>query len=179
MVGNAGVGKTSLLAQYIDNSFFDEYVQTIGANFLIKEVNMNKLIDKAQIFDSRFNDVKKKGYKVFWWDVGGQHDKLFANEYYFNAALGACIVFDIVNKESFMELDFWVSKIKNLSGDIPFIVIGNKNDKDNERVVSYELGKKKAQEFGCDYIETSAKLNKNVNEAFEKIALKILIEHVK
>ena len=71
-------------------------------------------------------NVKNKGLKIYFWDIGGQQDKLFANEYYFLDAVGAVVVFNLVDKESFKNLEFWISKLKELSGDVPFIIIGNK-----------------------------------------------------
>ncbi len=64
--------------------------------------------------------------------------------------------------------------MKDLNSDIPFIIVGNKIDKNNERKVSIEEGEKKVRSYNVEYIETSAKLNENVTKAFELIAIKIL-----
>ncbi len=64
--------------------------------------------------------------------------------------------------------------MKELSGDVPFIIVGNKLDKSEEREVSEEEGRKFAKKYGVDYIETSAKNDMNVNKAFELLAIKIL-----
>jgi small GTP-binding protein len=175
LLGAPSVGKTSLLARYVDDIFRDEYMQTIGANFLIKEVDLKNIIHNIDIKSSERNqDIKERGLKLYFWDIGGQTDKLFANEYYFIQALGAMIIFDILNRKSFENLEFWISKLKELSGDVPFIIIGNKLDKSEEREVSEEKGRKFAEKYGVDYIETSAKNDMNVNKAFELLAIKIL-----
>jgi len=175
LCGDPGVGKTSLLAQYVDGKFSDEYHQTIGANFLIKEIDLSNIIGELNIKNLKLKeDIKGKGFKLYFWDLGGQHDKLFSNEYYFVQAVGGFIIYDILNKESFNNIDFWISKVRELSGEIPFIIVGNKIDKNQERQVEIEEAKQKAKQYGVEYIETSAKSNKNVNKAFENLSIKIL-----
>jgi small GTP-binding protein len=153
LCGDPGVGKTSLLARYVDGKFSEEYHQTIGANFLIK-------------------DVKPKGFKLYFWDLGGQHDKLFSNEYYFIQAVGAMVIFSLNQYSSFNNVDFWISKLKDLSGDIPYILVGNKNDLDRE--IDREMVEEKLEQLGVSYFETSAKLNENVDNAFETLSIQIL-----
>ncbi|MFX0147699.1 MAG: Rab family GTPase [Candidatus Hodarchaeota archaeon] len=173
MVGSPNVGKTSLLARYVDNKFSDEYHQTIGANFLIKEIDLVDIIDKVSITNIELRkDIKNKGFKLYFWDVGGQQDKLFANEYYFVQAVGAMVVFSLSSYESFNDLDFWISKLRELSGDVPFILVGNKSDLKWE--VEREMVEDKAKKLNVDYFETSAKLNKNVDLAFESLSIQIL-----
>lgn len=173
--GQPGVGKTSLLSRYVDGNFSEEYHQTIGANFLIKEIDLSKILSKLQFKNPELeSDIYEKGFKLYFWDIGGQTDKLFANEYYFIQALGAMVIFDISNKKSFANLEFWISKLKELSGDVPFVIIGNKVDKSALREVSEQEGKTFAANYGVEYIETSAKKDMNVNKAFELLAIKIL-----
>ncbi len=173
LCGDPSVGKTSILARYVDDQFSEEYDQTIGANFLIKEIELSKVINKLNIknFKSK-KDVQE--FKLYFWDLGGQHDKLFSNEYYFVQAVGAFIVYDVINRESFDNIDFWISKLKELSGEIPFIIIGNKIDKIDERVVSFEEAKEKSESYKVEYVETSAKSNKNIDKAFECLSIQIL-----
>ncbi|MEJ2295429.1 MAG: GTP-binding protein, partial [Candidatus Lokiarchaeota archaeon] len=129
LCGDPGVGKTSLLARYVDKKFSDEYHQTIGANFLIKEIDLGKVIDNLKLESKELKaDIKKKGFKLYFWDIGGQTDKLFANEYYFIQAVGAMVVFSLGYYVSFIILDFCISKIKELSGAVPYIIVGNKSD---------------------------------------------------
>jgi small GTP-binding protein len=173
LCGDPGVGKTSLLARYVDKKFSDEYHQTIGANFLIKEIDMSKVIHKLDIRNEELKaDIEEKGFKLYFWDIGGQKTTLFATEYYFVQAVGAMVIFSLGNYESFKDIDFWISKLKELSGDVPYIIIGNKSDL--KREVDNEYIEQKALELGVDYFETSAKLNENVNEAFERLSIQIL-----
>lgn len=175
MCGDASVGKSTLLAQYVDNQFSEKYVPTIGANFLIKEIDLSPIINKLEIDNPNLReDIQKKGFKLYFWDIGGQPDKLFSNEYYFVQAVGAFIIFDILNRESFENVNFWLQKVKELSGEIPIIILGNKIDRIKERTVSFEEAKKMASDFGLECIETSAKINENVDKAFERLAILIL-----
>lgn len=117
-------------------------------------------------------DIKQKGFKLYFWDIGGQTDKLWANEYYFVQAVGAMVIFSLDNISSFDHIDFWISKLKELSGEIPYIVVGNKVDL--KREIDAEKIENKLIELGVKYFETSAKLNENVDNAFESLSVQIL-----
>jgi len=173
LCGDPSVGKTSILARYVDDQFSDEYNQTLGANFLIKEIEVSKVINKLQIKNPKLKKNMKE-FKLYFWDIGGQQDKLFSNEYYFVQAVGAFVVYDVTNRESFDNIDFWISKLKELSGDIPFIIIGNKIDKKDERLVSLEEARERAESYSVQYMETSAKSNENIDKAFESLSVQIL-----
>jgi len=115
---------------------------------------------------------RDKGFKLYFWDIGGQTDKLWANEYYFVQAVGAMVIFSLEKVTSFEQIDFWIEKLKELSGDVPYIIVGNKTDL--ERKVNKELIENKLKSLGVKYFGTSAKLNKNVDEAFESLSVQIL-----
>jgi len=162
MAGTYRVGKTSLIVRYCDNTFLNEYIQTIGANFYIKTL------------DQKVSTNSNVKLTLYLWDICGQIDKLFVTEYYFQGAAAAIIVFDLTNKHTFDELDFWIKKIKDLSGNIPFTIVGNKIDLEEKRIISKKDGIKKAAEYNVDYFETSAKDDINVNLIFTNISKKIL-----
>lgn len=173
LCGEPGVGKTSLLVRYVDDKFNEEYHQTIGANFLIKEIDLTNILDKLDFKNPELKkDVKEKGFKLYFWDIGGQQDKLFSNEYYFVQAVGAMVVFNLNDLSSFKNLDFWISKLEEVSGDIPFIIVGNKTDL--KRNINKQIIEKKVNSLGVKYFETSAKLNENVDKAFETLSVQIL-----
>lgn len=173
LCGDAGVGKTSLLAQYVDNQFSEEYHQTIGANFLIKEIDLGKVIENLELKNLKLKkDIKQKGFKLYFWDIGGQQDKLFSNEYYFVQAVGAMVIFSLNKVSSFEQIDFWISKLKELSGAIPYIIVGNKTDL--KREISEDSIRNKVKRLGVEYFETSAKLDENVDKVFETLSVQIL-----
>ena len=99
---------------------------------------------------------------------------MFSNEYYFVQAVGAVVIYDILRKETFDNINFWLSKLNELSGDVPFIIVGNKLDRKNERKVSFQEASQLAKKHNVEYYETSAKANQNVEEAFESLAIQIL-----
>ena len=172
LLGDPGVGKTSLLARFVDGIFRTEYKQTIGANFLIKEIDLKNIVENLKFDFETKKKIKDKGFMIFLWDIGGQKDKLFVSEYYFLDAVGAMVVFNVDNKKTFDSMDFWISKMKELSGNIPFIIVGNKIDL--KREVSSEELAQKAEKYGAKFFETSAKLNESVNAAFEYLTTQIL-----
>ncbi len=173
LCGNPSVGKTSLLARYVDGKFHEDYTPTIGANFLIKEIDLSEIVDKLQLENPELrNDIKEKGFKLYFWDIGGQKDKIFSTEYYFVQAVGAMIVFNLNDLTSFQGINFWISKLKELSGDVPYILVGNKKDLD--RNVDKSLIEAEVKKLGIEYFETSAKLNENVDLAFESLSIQIL-----
>ena len=87
---------------------------------MIKEIELSKIIDRIQLENPELEqDIKEKGFKLYFWDLGGQHDKLYSNEYYFVQAVGAMIVFNLNDLTSFQDIDFWLTKLKELSGDVP------------------------------------------------------------
>lgn len=177
LLGNPAVGKTSLLARFVDDKFNEEYNQTIGANFLIKEMDLKNILEDNSNFDidkDLKEDIIRKGFRLYFWDLGGQSDKLFVTEYYFLQALGAMVVFDLSNKESFKELDFWISKMRELSGDIPFIIVGNKKDLESEREVSQSEIEEIGEKYSVKTFEASAKLNENVDKSFRWLSMEIL-----
>jgi small GTP-binding protein len=167
------VGKTSLLARYVDGKFPEDSAPTIGANFLIKEIDMSKIVDKLNLDKPELKqDIKQKGFKLYFWDIGGQKDKIFSTEYYFVQAVGAMIVFNLNDLTSFNGINFWFTKLQELSGDIPYILVGNKTDL--SRNVDKSLVEAVVKKNNIQYFETSAKLNENVDMAFESLSIQIL-----
>ena len=118
LLGDPGVGKTSLLNRYLYGLFKDDYQPTVGANFVIKEIPLDNIIEKIEVESSSKDEIKSKGLKLYVWDIGGQHDKLFKTYYYFDGAVGALTIFNLINRESFENLDFWISKMKELQNQL-------------------------------------------------------------
>ena len=173
LLGAPSVGKTSLLARYVDDTFSTEYHQTVGANFLIKEVDLKNIINNLNLNNPNLSkDIQEKGFKLFFWDLGGQVQSLFANEYYFVQAVGAMVVFSLNDRSTFQQIEFWIQKLIELSGNVPFVIVGNKSDLNI--VVDEDKIKTITEKFGVPYFETSAKLDKNVHDSFETLSTLIL-----
>ena len=109
------------------------------------------------------------------WDTAGHEAFQSITRSYYKGAVGALLVYDITRRETFSHLIKWLSEVKeNASKDITIILIGNKNDLEKGRQVSFEEGESFAKENNLLFLETSAKTSKNIMEAFNLSALQIL-----
>ncbi|NVM37366.1 MAG: GTP-binding protein [Candidatus Lokiarchaeota archaeon] len=161
IIGNHEVGKTSLVRRFIENKFSHDYRATIGLNILSHSIEFfgNKII-----------------YSL--WDVGAQkYFKRFRQTYYLGTQ-AAFIVFDLTNRESFENVKEWYGELENFieGREIPIIIIGNKTDLEDQRVIQYQDGVNLVNELSqkpnikISYIETSALSGVNVEDAFTLIA---------
>lgn len=148
-----GVGKSSLLLRFADNTFSGSYITTIGVDFKIRTVEIEGERVKLQI-----------------WDTAGQERFMTMTKSFYKRSDGILLVYDISSKKSFMRLNNWIENIKcDASARIPKYLVGNKVDLREERDVTTEEGKLFATEHNMNFFETSAKTSINVTEAFESI----------
>ncbi|KAL9653143.1 hypothetical protein ABK040_006359 [Willaertia magna] len=157
VIGDVGVGKTSLIRRYVDNDFADHYSSSLGVDFKTKEYETK---DGTTV-------------KLQLWDFQSLNDNRFATvaKHSYTEAHGIVIVFDITNKDSFEDLEtHWLTEIQNqaLRPNVCKILVGNKTDLE-KRVIEEGKAKSYGSKYGCDYIETSAKKGVNVSEMFSKI----------
>ncbi|XP_041976314.1 ras-related protein Rab-3 isoform X1 [Aricia agestis] len=153
IIGNSSVGKTSFLFRYADDSFTSAFVSTVGIDFKVKTVFRHDKRVKLQI-----------------WDTAGQERYRTITTAYYRGAMGFILMYDITNEESFNSVQDWVTQIKTYSWDnAQVILVGNKCDMEEERVVSQERGKQLADQLGVEFYETSAKENINVKTVFERL----------
>ena len=152
------MGKSCILLQFTDNKFREQHEITIGVEFESKTIEVDGKLIKIQI-----------------WDTAGHEAFQSITRTYYKGAVGALLVYDITRKETFNHLVKWLSEVReNASKEITIILVGNKNDLENERQVAYEEGESFAKENNLLFLETSAKTSKNITEAFNLSALKIL-----
>ena len=153
IVGDSGVGKSSLLKRAVQNKFDPGYQATIGFEFLLMHFQVNDLKIKLQI-----------------WDTCGQEMyRSLIQGFYRNTSL-ALIVYDITKKETFDAVDIWLKDIrKHTEEDLPIFVVGNKNDL--EKAVSTDEAKIFSTSNRSKYFtECSAKTGQNVKEIFFEAA---------
>jgi len=164
ILGDSGVGKTSLMNQYVNKKFSNQYKATIGADFLTKEVMVDDRLVTMQI-----------------WDTAGQERFQSLGVAFYRGADCCVLVFDVNDAKSFENLDSWrdeflIQAAPRDPENFPFVVLGNKIDLENQRVVSQKRAMAWCQSKGdIPYFETSAKEAINVEQAFQtvaKIALK-------
>ena len=154
LLGNSDVGKSSLILRYVDQVWSDTFVPTIGVDFKVKTLEIDNKKIKMQI-----------------WDTAGQERFRNVISSYFRGSHGILLIYDITNRDSFKNLENWLIEIeKNASQNVLKILIGNKNDLVNDREIQSEEGQAFANRNGMEFIETSAKMNTNVTEAFEALA---------
>jgi Ras-related protein Rab-1A len=133
-------------------------VTTIGVDFKIKTL-----------------DLEGKSVKLQIWDTAGQERFRNIVSSYYRGAHGIMMVYDITDLESFQNLNSWLIEIeKNASKNVYKILIGNKNDMEKDRKVTFEQGKEFASQYGMKFFETSAKESTNVQEAFVAMTKEII-----
>ena len=146
LLGNSDVGKSSLLLRFVDSVWNESFVPTIGVDFKVKTL-----------------DIGEKRVKMQIWDTAGQERFRNVVATYFRGSNGILLIYDITTRESFKNLESWLIEIeKNASENVLKILIGNKNDLENERVISKEEGQDFANRYSMQFIETSAKMDTNV-----------------
>ncbi|NXF08503.1 RAB3C protein, partial [Smithornis capensis] len=153
IIGNSSVGKTSFLFRYADDSFTSAFVSTVGIDFKVKTVFKNEKRIKLQI-----------------WDTAGQERYRTITTAYYRGAMGFILMYDITNEDSFNAVQDWSTQIKTYSWDnAQVILVGNKCDMEDERVIFTERGKHLAEQLGFEFFEASAKENINVKQTFERL----------
>lgn len=159
LVGDSGVGKSSLLARFISDSF-DEQGPTVGVDFKLKHV-----------------DVDGTRLKLTVWDTAGQERFRTLTSSYYRGAHGVVFVYDVTSRESFENArETWRKEVEmygTIANSVK-IVIGNKIDREDERTVAREEGVAFAKEYGCLFLECSAKTKVRVAEAFDELVKGIL-----
>ncbi|XP_014606764.1 PREDICTED: ras-related protein Rab-37-like isoform X1 [Polistes canadensis] len=155
LLGDSGVGKTCLLTRFRDGRFlFGNYITTIGIDFRNKIVTVDETRVKLQI-----------------WDTAGQERFRSVTHAYYRDAHALLLLYDVTNKTSFDNIRAWLSEIReHANEDVVIMLLGNKSDCGQERVVKKEDGERLAQEYKVPFMETSAKTGLNVELAFLAVA---------
>lgn len=162
IVGDGGVGKTTILHQYVDRKFVEDTQMTIGTNFFIKNIILKE-------FDISI--------KLQIWDLGGQDYFAAVRRNFYDGARGIIYTFDLTRKSSFTNLTEWRKEIKEvLEEEFSRVLVGNKLDLINEedRLIKLEdVLLMKEQLSVSEYFETSAKNNTGIDNAFRRLAIDI------
>jgi small GTP-binding protein len=160
MIGAGGSGKTALVNRYLTQKFSEEYIVTIGSQFAVKTVSVDAANGRNVVV------------KLLVWDLAGQQRFDFIRGSYYRGSKGALLVFDTTRKSTWIELPKWIKETEDALGErIPIILLANKVDLIEDRVISQEMALQFVEEYGLTgYLETSALTGDNVEEAFYQLA---------
>lgn len=157
IIGDSGVGKSALLLRECDEVFEDSYISTIGVDFRYRTV-----------------DVDGKCVKLQIWDTAGQDRFRTITSAYYRGANGVIVVYDITSKRSFENVNRWIKECTDRNPKMTIVLVGNKCDLEDKRAVPKNIAEQFAKEHNYFFVETSAKHNTNVNEAFIELTRKML-----
>ena len=149
LIGSSGTGKTNIIRAITNSSFDEDNNSTLASSFVAKNIN-----------------IDKRTYHIELWDTAGQEKFKSLTKIFVVDSKIVIFVYDITQKKSFEELDYWVKVTKESLGDYPiYAVFGNKKDLYIDEEVDEEQGKRKAEEIGAYFRLTSAKTEReNLNE---------------
>lgn len=164
LVGDSGVGKTSLLLRWTEDEFNLQFVCTIGIDFR-----------------SKFLELDEQRYKVQIWDTAGQERFRVIARAYYRGSMGLLMVYDVCNRKSFDNVVGWIKGAQENAWShdhqIRIVLVANKVDLGEDRRVVSELeGRELAEKFNARYVETSAKSDIGVTQAFESLVRDAITE---
>ena len=159
LVGDSGVGKSSLLFRFAENTFTDSFINTIGVDFR-----------------SRTLEIDGKKAKLQIWDTAGQERFRTITSTYYRGAQGIILVYDVTNYASFENIQDWLHDVeKGTDENAKLCLIGNKADLVETKCVSTEEGLAYAKSVNIDFMECSAKTASNVDLAFVRMTKELLL----
>ena len=164
VVGDGGVGKTSMVLRYCENTFKENYIMTIGSNFSTKQIELEEYPNYL--------------VKLQLWDLAGQKHFSFVRPPFYRGATAIVYVFDLTRRSSFQNILDWKTEVEKVIGDgKPTVLVGNKIDlaEQGNREVGEGDGEALKDEINAiAYYETSAKQNIKVEPVFKNITMAIL-----
>jgi len=157
LIGDSGVGKSCLLLRFADDTYTESYISTIGVDFKIRTIELEGKTVKLQI-----------------WDTAGQERFRTITASYYRGAHGIIVVYDVTDQETFTNVKQWLQEIDRFASEgVNKLLVGNKSDLVNKKVVEYTVAKEFADQLGIPFLETSAKNATNVEQAFLTMAKQI------
>ena len=165
VIGDGGVGKTSLIQMFTNETFTKDYIKTIGAQFSVydKEIEGDKV-------------------KLLFWDIAGQDDFTFLRPAFFKDSRAAIVVFSLednkLGEDSFKHIQNWVKDIFSYCGEIPVVVCANKVDLvDEKKIHTTKCAELVKENNFLGYFITSAKTGQGVVEAFNSIIENLYLKY--
>lgn len=157
LVGSGSVGKTSIVRRLCLNDYMEDQPMTIAIEFMSHTLSIDGNTIKLQI-----------------WDTAGQEKYQSVAKAYYRNAIGALVVFSLANRESFLALENWVEQVrKYCHPKVKMLIVGNKTDLVDQKAVTDAEIQQFVESHGLQYMESSAKTNKNIREIFFTITQEI------
>ncbi len=159
LLGDAAVGKTSLIRRYVEDRFNDKYVVTLGT-----KVTMRELVVESSLRNKPVNMT------LMVWDILGQREYKRLQTSFYKGANGALVVADTTRKETLESINGWVLSLFNSVGKVPIIILVNKCDLTDQAAISTSDLEKTSEKLEASFLFTSAKTGENVDLSFQKIS---------
>lgn len=163
LLGESGVGKTSLIRRFVLNEYQDSYLHTIGTRVSKIELTVPYGSDLEIHMDMSIFDI-----------MGQPGFRDLVRETYFHGAQGLVAVCDLTRLDSLTALENWIASALEIAGDVPVYILANKKDVVDRRVVTDEQLHKVADPFAAAYVLTSARTGESVDDAFNALAVEIV-----
>lgn len=159
IVGDYSVGKSTLLHQYLEKRFLSNVQSTIGSNFFVKHIKI----------------PETNSYVTLQiWDLAGQDHFKWVRRAFYIGVKGVVYVFDLTRKETFDHILNWKEEVENTTGFIPNVLVGNKSDLTENRIISNEEFNSLKHNIGaCSFNEASAKLGTGVDNIFTRLTIEM------
>lgn len=159
LLGDAAVGKTSLIRRYVEDKFDDKYVVTLGT-----KVTMRELVVQSS---EKTPSVK---VTLMIWDILGQREYKRLQTSFYKGANGAMVVADSTRRETLESITGWILSLFNSVGKVPVLILLNKSDLTDQSAITPNDVEDIAQKYESSFLTTSAKTGENVDLAFQKIS---------
>ena len=161
LLGDGAVGKTSLIRRYVYDDFDDKYLMTIGA----------KITKKSMLVEDSDEQIN---LTMMVNDIVGQVEFERLHKQYYRGSKGGLFVCDLTRKDTLERMEWWLNSFKDVAGDVPIILLGNKVDLKDEHEITPEDMAEFAEKFNCPYFLTSAKTGENVENAFINMGKRVV-----
>jgi small GTP-binding protein len=160
MLGDGAVGKTAMTTRFTQDHFDSDYKRTIGSDFAIKRLSLEDI--DAQV-------------TLQVWDLAGQPRFEAVRQGFYRGSRGGLLLYDVTRRRTFLNVENWKEEaFNNLQNEIPLVLVANKVDLKDSRVVMTEEGHEYAKKNGFTYVESSALTGENVEEAFSNLCKKMI-----
>ena len=167
LLGDPAVGKTSLIRRFVDDTFEENYVSTIGTNVLSKIVNLY------------FPETGETTViKLLIWDIAGQKAISDIHASYYHGAEGALIVCDITRKETLAHLPDWIYHYRKITNNSACVILANKSDLNYKKSFEFSETERMAKSYDTHYFSTSAKTGDGVENSFHTLCFSIIYKNL-